>query len=183
VALTKVTGAGAEGLTLSSTALTIANGLTLTDGDIALASGHGVSFAATSDGTSMTSELFDDYEAGRIASPVVKIGGTVCTIGSSNGLFYTKIGRTINLSVEFRITNKNGGSGTVTVDLPYASASNNYTTGAVRIYNGTVNGREFSEVQSAESVIKFTQNNDGGATTAMDIPLNAYIFTALHYSS
>ena len=183
MALTKVTGAGAEGLTLSSTALTIANGLTLTDGDIALASGHGVSFAATSDGTSMTSELFDDYEAGKIAAPVVKIGGTVCTIGSSNGLFYTKIGRTINLSVEFRITNKNGGSGTVTVDLPYASASNNYTTGAVRIYNGTVNGREFSEVQSAESVIKFTQNNDGGATTAMDIPLNAYIFTALHYSS
>ena len=164
-------------------AATLNNGLTLTDGDLTVASGHGISFAATSDGTSMTSELLDDYEEGKITSPVVKIGGTVCTIGSSNGLFYTKIGRTINVSVEFRITNKNGGSGTVTVDIPYASASGNYTTGAVRIYNGTVNGREFAEIQSAESVIKFTQNNDGGATTAMDIPLNAYIFTSLHYTT
>jgi len=183
VGLTKVRGAGAEGLTLSSTALTVANGLTLTDGDIALASGHGVSFAATSDGTSMTSELFDDYEAGRIASPVVKIGGTVCTLGSTSGLFYTRIGRTINVSVEFRISNKNGGSGQVTVDLPYVAASNNYTCGAVRIYSGTVYGREFSEIQSGESVIKFSLNNNGGATTDMDIPVNAYIYTALHYSS
>ena len=158
--------------------------VTVTDGDLIIGtSGHGISFAATSDGTSMTSELLDDYEEGKIAAPVVKIGGTVCTIGSSNGLFYTKIGRKVLVSVEFRITNKNGGSGTVTVDLPYASVSNNYTTGAVRIYNGTVNGREFAEIQSAESVIKFTQNNDGGATTAMDIPLNAYIFTSLFYTT
>ena len=179
----KIRTSGAEGLTLSSTSLTVANGLTLTDGDIAVASGHGVSFASTSDGTSMTSELLDDYEAGRIASPVVKIGGTVCTLGSTSGLFYTRIGRTINVSVEFRISNKNGGSGQVTVDLPYAAASNNYTCGAVRIYSGTVYGREFSEIQSGESVIKFSLNNNGGATTDMDIPVDAYIYTALHYSA
>ena len=183
MALTKVRGAGAEGLTLSSTALTVANGLTLTDGDIALASGHGVSFASTSDGTSMTSELLDDYEAGRIASPVVKIGGTVCTIGASNGLFYTRIGRNVNVSVEFRISDKNGGSGQVTVDLPYTSASNQYTAGTVRIYDGTVYGREFSEIQSASSVMAFSLNNNGGVTTNMDIPLNAYIFTSLHYTA
>ena len=41
MALTKVRGSGAEGLTLSSTALTVANGLTMTDGDIAFADGHG----------------------------------------------------------------------------------------------------------------------------------------------
>lgn len=71
----------------SDVAKLITNGGTIVDGDIAFASGHGISFAATSDGPSMTSELFDDYEAGKIASPVVKIGGTVCTIGPSNGLF------------------------------------------------------------------------------------------------
>ena len=65
MALTKVIGAGAEGLTLSSTSLTIANGLTLTDGDVTLASGHGLNFAATGDsGGSMASELFHDYEEG-----------------------------------------------------------------------------------------------------------------------
>jgi len=183
MALTKVRGAGAEGLTLSSTALTVANGLTLTDGDIALASGHGVSFASTSDGTSMTSELLDDYEEGKIAAPVVKIGGTVCTIGPSNGLFYTKIGRNVNVSVEFRITNYNGGSGKVTVDLPYTSASNNYTIGAVRIYDGTVTGTEFVEIQSAASVMQFTQNNNNAVTSNMTVSTNAYIFTSLHYTT
>lgn len=160
---------------------TIANGLTLTDGDIALASGHGISFASTSDGTSMTSELLDDYEEGYTSAPVVKIGGTVCTVATS-GLFYTRIGRKVLVSVEFRITNYNGGSGQVTVDLPYTASANNYTTGAVRIYTGTVTGTEFSEIQSSESVIKFTKNNNGGATTAMTIDINAYIFTSLFYT-
>ena len=65
MALTKVRGAGAEGLTLSSTALTVANGLTLTDGNVTLASGHGIDFSSTGDGSGTdSSELFDDYEEG-----------------------------------------------------------------------------------------------------------------------
>tara|TARA_R100001460_G_scaffold38319_1_gene72878 strand:+ start:188 stop:832 length:645 start_codon:yes stop_codon:yes gene_type:complete len=160
---------------------TIANGLTLTDGDIALASGHGISFASTSDGTSMTSELLDDYEEGYISAPVVKIGGTVCTVATS-GLFYTRIGRKVLVSVEFRITNYNGGSGHVTVDLPYTSATNQYSTGAVRIYTGTVTGTEFSEIQSGATALKFTKNNNGGVTNAMTIDINAYIYTSIFYS-
>ena len=66
MALTKVIGAGAEGLTLSSTSLTVANGLTLTDGNVTLASGHGISFGATANasetGATMENELLDDYE-------------------------------------------------------------------------------------------------------------------------
>ena len=183
MALTKVRGAGAEGLTLSSTALTIANGLTLSDGDIALASGHGVSFASTSDGTSMSSELLDDYEEGFIAAPVVKIGGTVCTLGSTNGLFYTRIGRQVVGSVEFRISSYNSGSGTVTVDLPYAAASGNYTTGAVRIYSGAVTGSEFSTVHSGNSYLMFMNNNNNNATFAMTATINAYIFTSFAYTA
>ena len=161
---------------------TFNNGITLSDGDLTVASGHGINFANSSNNSNMTSELLNDYEEGKIAAPVVKIGGTVCTIGASNGLFYTRIGRNVNVSVEFRITNKNGGSGQVTVDLPYTSASNQYTAGTVRIYDGTVYGREFSEIQSAESVIKFSLNENASATGNMAIPLNAYIFTSLHYT-
>ena len=74
MALTKVIGAGAEGLTLSSTSLTVANGLTLTDGDVALASGHGISFAATSDGGASTpSELLDDYEEGTFTAVLLSL--------------------------------------------------------------------------------------------------------------
>ena len=44
---------------------TVANGLTLTDGDVTVASGHGISFAATGDGSGTdSSELLDDYEEG-----------------------------------------------------------------------------------------------------------------------
>ena len=162
----------------SDVAKLITNGGTIVDGDIAFASGHGVSFAATS----MTSELFDDYEAGYISSPVVKIGGTVCTVATS-GLFYTRIGRVVFVSVEFRITNYNGGSGHVTVDLPYTSATNQYSTGAVRIYAGTVTGTEFSEIQSGDTTLKFTKNNNGGVTNPMTIDINAYIYTSIFYNT
>jgi hypothetical protein len=181
----KIRTSGAEGLTLSSTSLTVADGLTLTDGNVTMASGHGVTFAATSDGTSMTSELFDDYEEGFIAAPVVKINGTVCTLSSTSGLWYAKIGRIVIGSVEFRIGNYNGGSAgqEVTVDLPFTSASYQYSTGAVRIYDGTVTGREFSTVQANEALLKFNNNNDGGVTTNMTASIGAYIYTSFAYTA
>ena len=68
-------------------ALTVANGLTLTDGDITVASGHGVSFAATSDATGMTSELLDDYEEGVFQTTVTcGTSGTVTLNGTYDDL-------------------------------------------------------------------------------------------------
>ena len=123
MALTKVIGAGAEGLTLSSTSLTIANGLTLTDGDIALASGHGINFSATGDASGMTAELLDEYEEGSF-TPI--IGGS-----SSNGSLsydtqagtYTRIGRAINFNlVIVTASTVTGGSGTLQIDgLPFSA--------------------------------------------------------------
>ena len=89
MALTKVTGAGAEGLTLSSTSLTVANGLTLTDGNVTLASGHGINFSATSDATGMAAELLDDYEEGTW-TPVS--GG-----GNGSTAYYTRVGRLVQI--------------------------------------------------------------------------------------
>ena len=61
----KIRTSGAEGLTLSSTSLTVANGLTMTDGDVTFADGHGLNFAATGDGSGTdSSELLHDYEEG-----------------------------------------------------------------------------------------------------------------------
>jgi len=123
MALTKVIGAGAEGLTLSSTSLTIANGLTLTDGDVTLASGHGINFGATGDASGMTAELLDEYEEGSF-TPI--IGGS-----SSNGSLsyttqsgtYTRIGRAINFNlVVVASSGVTGGSGTLQIDgLPFSA--------------------------------------------------------------
>ena len=99
MALTKVIGAGAEGLTLSSTSLTVANGLTLTDGDIALASGHGISFAADSNASGMASELFDDYEEGTFTPGLIdSADGLGANLTTAVGQ-YTKVGNKVHFQM------------------------------------------------------------------------------------
>ena len=52
--------------TLTTTGgVTVGNGLTVSDGNVVMASGHGIDFSATADGSGTTqSELLDNYEEG-----------------------------------------------------------------------------------------------------------------------
>ena len=111
MALTKVTGAGAEGLTLSSTSLTVANGLTLTDGNVTLASGHGINFSATSDATGMAAELLDDYEEGTW-TPVS--GG-----GNGSTAYYTRVGRLVQIEGDVTFSGNSGSTNFIS-GLPFA---------------------------------------------------------------
>ena len=111
MALTKVTGAGAEGLTLSSTSLTVANGLTLTDGNVTLASGHGINFSATSDATGMAAELLDDYEEGTW-TPVS--GG-----GNGSTAYYTRVGRLVQIEGDVTFSGNSGRTNFIS-GLPFA---------------------------------------------------------------
>ena len=118
MALTKVTGAGVE----SIQTLTIADGLTLSDGDVTLASGHGVSFGATSDLSGMSSELLDDYEEGTF-SPTFNQSGATIGYSDQSGR-YTKIGRMVHLTGRIFTSSISGGSGTVTLTgLPFTAVS------------------------------------------------------------
>ena len=77
-------------------AMSIASGgvVTFSQG-IALASGKGIDFSATADGSgTTTSELFDDYEEGAW-TPTLPNGGTLTVYGAA----YTKIGRMVLFSV------------------------------------------------------------------------------------
>ena len=136
MALTKVIGAGAEGLTLSSTSLTVANGLTLTDGDVTLASGHGLTFAATGDGSGMASELLDDYEEGTATLAFSSSGSTFQY--SYQAGFYTKIGRSVTLVVNFQLDgggNSFSGNTVTITGLPFTSLDNaaHQAVGACRV--------------------------------------------------
>ena len=149
MALTKVRGAGAEGLTLSSTALTVANGLTLTDGDLTVASGHGVTFAATSDAGGMANELLDDYEEGTW-TPFY--GGTSADPSASyatqNGK-YTKIGNMVYANfIVIASGTPSGGSGDLLIaGLPYAiNATNTQPTGYIGIVNNITNNMSTSQL-------------------------------------
>lgn len=135
MALTKVRGDGAEGLTLSSTALTVANGLTLTDGDVTLASGHGLAFTATGDGSGTdSSELFDDYEEGTWTPTILgSSGDPTITYDSLRFGYYTKIGRHVFIIGRVRTDGAHSGGGDLQLSgLPYTESGingDNYTSG------------------------------------------------------
>jgi len=72
--------------------LEINGNVTIEDGDLVVANGHGIDFSATS-GTG-TSELFDDYEEGEWTPTAATSSGNAASFGSVSGI-YTKIGRTV----------------------------------------------------------------------------------------
>tara|TARA_R110002110_G_scaffold367414_1_gene577238 strand:+ start:36 stop:1151 length:1116 start_codon:yes stop_codon:yes gene_type:complete len=123
---TAASEAAAEKMSLSSAGLlTVANGVTLTDGDITVASGHGISFAATSDGSSASNvaEVFDDYETGTFTPALAPVTNSYTTSGTQLG-FYTKIGKMVHIQISSTITNVGSGSGNINVTgLPFTSAS------------------------------------------------------------
>tara|TARA_R100001460_G_scaffold107549_1_gene156466 strand:- start:317 stop:994 length:678 start_codon:yes stop_codon:yes gene_type:complete len=114
---------------------TIANGLTLTDGDVTLASGHGLAFTATGDGSGTdSSELFDDYEEGSWTPTILgSSGDPTITYDTLRLGYYTKIGRHVFVIGRLRTDGAHSGGGDVQLSgLPYTESGidgNNYTSG------------------------------------------------------
>ena len=121
-----------------STAMMIENNKVITTygdfkpgADVQMNSGRGISFAATSNastaGTSMGSELLDDYEEGTWAPTI--IAGTTNPSGGSNlasNGHYVKVGRQVWVSYYAGVSWTNSPSGGVYVNrLPFPIANNN----------------------------------------------------------
>jgi hypothetical protein len=108
----KVQG-GSTGITAESD-----GDLSIADGNLVLASGHGISFAATSDtsatGASMANELFDDYEEGTWTPT---LGGN--TSYTSQAGRYTKIGRYVLADFDLTVNVLGTGSGAILQGLPF----------------------------------------------------------------
>ena len=124
MALTKVIGAGAEGLTLSSTDLKIDSGdLVFSTAD------KGVVLGATSNTDANT---ISDYEVGTW-TPVYQ-GSTNPTIAYSKQVgLYVKMGDVVHIQGRIRTNATSGGSGTLRLGgLPF---SNNNTTDAYSTIN------------------------------------------------
>ena len=126
MALTKVTGSGADGLTLSSTDVTVASG------DLLFGTADkGVVLGVTSNTAANT---LDDYEEGTW-TPGLTLGGTACTVTSEGN--YTKVGRMVTVNMYIAVTNTNSGSGTAHVtSFPFAVADG-FTNTSVEA-NGSV---------------------------------------------
>jgi len=106
-------------------AATLNNGLTLSDGNLVVADGHGIDFSATSNSGagSNIAELFDDYEEGTFTPSVAPTSGAFSAVGTVLG-FYTKIGRMVHIQCSITITNVGNGSANMDLTgLPFTSAS------------------------------------------------------------
>ena len=99
---------------------TFKNGVTLTDGDVIVASGHGIDFSATSDlsagDATPTQELFDDYEEGTWTATISSASGTVTASTSNDECTYVKIGRHVFLNGSIGISSVSSPSGRLTID-------------------------------------------------------------------
>ncbi len=94
-------------------AATLNNGLTLTDGDLVVADGHGISFAATSNGgTSTISEILTDYERGTFTPTMsfVTAGNSSVSYIARTGN-YIKIGSVVTFATELRLNVVTYGTG------------------------------------------------------------------------
>jgi hypothetical protein len=115
---------GGDRLQIQSTSgnnVVVADGLTLADGNLVVANGHGIDFSSTADGSSAGfSELFHDYEEG-IFSCVLTPGssGSITMNGSYNDGYYVKVGNLVTVFGDIRVSSVSSPSGDLRIALPF----------------------------------------------------------------
>jgi hypothetical protein len=112
--------------------------LSISAGNLVLASGSGIDFSATADGSgTMVSELLDDYEEGTW-TPGVKVG----TISSTSVGTYIKVGRLCTVTAYcLNFSDRTSTDAVEITGLPYAAQASDATTGAVMVrYLNNANG-------------------------------------------
>ena len=174
--------------TNEGTDLTIhSNGnVSIADGNLIVAAGHGVDFSANQNNSGMTSELLDDYEEGTF-TPTIHAGASNIVLASNNYGKYTKIGNVVHCSGRFQASSLTAGSSSTNVELgglPFAANTPLGTsTGAVagsigfaggfageaatmmQIRDGETNA--FLYYQNSSLTVSNVKGNDLGNTTTI----------------
>jgi hypothetical protein len=97
--------------------------LTLTTGNLIVASGQGIDFSADPAAAGMTSELLDDYEEGTFTATLAGFTTNPTTPVTSTSR-YTKIGRQVSCQINFVSVDTTGALGAILVQgLPFAAGS------------------------------------------------------------
>jgi len=96
--------------------------LEISDGNLRVASGHGIDFSATADsGGTKESELLDDYEEGTFTPTFYYVSGTSGVSHTTQEGRYTKIGRLVSIHIKMSISNIGSGNNNMRVGgLPFA---------------------------------------------------------------
>jgi hypothetical protein len=118
---------------------TIANGLSLTDGNLTVAAGHGINFSNYGTGTNIDNNLLNDYEEGTW-SPTLN-GLTLASITTAN---YTKIGNRVLFDCSVTMPSTSATQAMQILTLPFSTSSSDgggslgYTTSASSKLEGAI---------------------------------------------
>ena len=107
----------------------LSNGnLSISDGNLVVASGHGIDFSAAGNAGGMTSELLDDYEEGTFTPSVsgFSVSGTTTTSGT-----YVKVGRNVMFGLKFANTGTIAYGTSCFITLPFSMATGTEANGLV----------------------------------------------------
>jgi len=188
VFFTAAAGSPTEAMRIASTGLvTVADGLTLTDGNLVVANGHGIDFSATGDGGVTTvSELLDDYEEGTFTATLRGSGNEPNTLITQTVSFYTRVGNMCHVNLGFVNVNTTGYSGNITITgLPF-NTNNSSSRGGfyVNLYNVTFpNGAAAGLITGGGNTIALIspKTNDAWGTVTFEGVANTYIEMSFSY--
>lgn len=118
--------------------------VTIPDGNLVVASGHGIDFSAnantTTTGATTTAEILDDYEEGNWTPVVEGHTGGNCTMSSTNMGRYVKVGAKVTVNGTIGIASVPTLSGSIVLTgLPFPSKNNsNYRSNAAPVTNTAI---------------------------------------------
>jgi len=161
--------------------------LTIPNGNLVVANGHGIDFSATGDGGVTTvSELLDDYEEGTFTATLRGSGNEPNTLITQTVSFYTRVGNMCHVNLGFVNVNTTGYSGNITITgLPF-NTNNSSSRGGfyVNLYNVTFpNGAAAGLITGGGNTIALIspKTNDAWGTVTFEGVANTYIEMSFSY--
>ena len=155
----------------------IADGLTLTDGNLVVASGHGITFGATPNagetGATMENELLDDYEEGSW-TPIWSQGFTSITYDLRRAK-YTRVGNMCRVECSMKFDGTSAGSALRIGGLPFTAeegSTNGFGSSALAIGYSTMSTYANNSIstlyvgQNGTILYFYTQSGGGVSSNA-----------------
>ena len=193
---TGVTTSTGTGSVVLSDAPTLSGNVTLSTGNLIVASGQGIDFSATP-GTG-TSELLDDYEEGTW-TPVYAMTGTnfaAITMSATNAK-YTKVGNLVHVEAYIKTDNLDvtGATGFVKVTgLPFTTASStlsNIVVSLARNWAGDYPSAAYIGGGDTEIILEFRATANGATalmnaadmTAGATADQNTMVLTATYFAA
>jgi hypothetical protein len=166
------------------------NGSIFSGGNVVVPNGNGIDFSATSDGTTMSSELLDDYEEGTYEPAFTgSTGGTFTANTSYKTLSYTKIGRKVYIQGRIRLASSSSPSGAFYMSLPFNVATlteeSDYSVGSVAVRQVNLTGTSIhvsiGDHTTKVGFIETVDNDTWGNTQTSQVASNAMFMFGFSY--